>query len=68
MAKVEMGLVEADSELPNFCPACWKHHTLSLAQIYTIVCQSNGFNSAAERGFMLNVSREKTSYLAFTCG
>lgn len=58
-----MGLVEAHSELPNFYAACWKHHTLSLAQVHTIVSQSSGFNSNAERRFMLDVNRGKKKNL-----
>lgn len=54
-----MGLMEAGSQLPNFYPACWQHHSLSLAQIHTIVCQPNGFISNTERKFMLDVSGKR---------
>lgn len=58
-AKVEVGLMEANAELLHFYPSCWKHHILSLAENHMIFCQSNVFNSVAERGFMLDVGREK---------
>lgn len=51
-SKVEMGLGEANAELLHFYPACWKHHTLSLAQIHTIFCQPSVFNLVVGRRFV----------------
>lgn len=61
-----MSLVEAGSQLPNFYPAGWQHHPLSLAQIHKIVCQPNGFVSNAERKFMSDVSRKRNQQTTAT--